>query len=243
MNSELGSAWKVFELFLKMCCIGIKANVATMLSLLCAAGDVGDFVLGKSLHGYCIKIGFGYNLNVVTALVDMYAKMGNIYLAREVFDSLVEKDVVLWNCLIRIHARNCLVEEEVALLQKMSYEGVRPNSSTFVGLLSVYPASGSMHGVKYVASLIEEEKLELDVVLWSDVVRGRSQDGAGSRLKGAKVLVWRFFQFGYQFGWVLFACYGEAKSVAVSEEQTGCLGSEKVAGLLCNANLWFELAG
>ncbi|CAL5193126.1 unnamed protein product [Lathyrus oleraceus] len=99
-----------------MCCIGIKASVATMLSLLCAAGDVGDFVLGKSLHGYCIKIRFGYNLNVVTALVDMYAKMGNIYLAREFFDGLVEKDVVLWNCLIRIHARNFLVEEEVALL-------------------------------------------------------------------------------------------------------------------------------
>lgn len=128
-------------------------------------GDVGDIVLGKSLHGYCIKIGFGYNLNAVTALVDMYAKMGNIYLAREVFDGLVEKDVVLWNCLIRIHARNCLVEEAVALLQKMRYEGVRPNSSTFVGLLSVYPASRSMHGVRYVTSLIEEEKLELDVVL------------------------------------------------------------------------------
>ena len=28
-------------------------------------------------------------------------------------------------------------------------------------------------------------------------------------------------------GWVLFVYYGEAKSVAVSEEKTGCLGSEK----------------
>ena len=28
-------------------------------------------------------------------------------------------------------------------------------------------------------------------------------------------------------GWVLFVCYGEAKSVAVSEEKTGCFGSEK----------------
>ncbi|XP_058766536.1 pentatricopeptide repeat-containing protein At1g26900, mitochondrial-like [Vicia villosa] len=52
----------------------------------------------------------------------------------------------------------------------MRYEGVRPNSSTFVGLLSVYPASGSMHGVRYVTSLIEEEKLELDVVLGTALV-------------------------------------------------------------------------
>ncbi|WJX22611.1 hypothetical protein P8452_11900 [Trifolium repens] len=160
----------VFELFLKMCCCGIKASVATMLSLLSAAGDIGNFVLGKSLHGYCIKIGFSYNLNVVTALIDMYAKTGRIYLARKVFDGIVEKDVVLWNCLIRIYARNCLVEDAVVLLQKMRREGVKPNSSTLVGLLSVYPASGSMHGIRYVTSLIEEEKLELDVVLGTALV-------------------------------------------------------------------------
>ncbi|PNX84162.1 hypothetical protein L195_g040216 [Trifolium pratense] len=160
----------VFELFLKMCCCGIKASVATMLSLLSAAGDIGNFVLGKSLHGYCIKIGFIYNLNVVTALIDMYAKTGRIYLARKVFDGVVEKDVVLWNCLIRIYARNCLVEDAVALLQKMRHERVKPNSSTLVGLLSVYPASGSMQGIRYVTSLIEEEKLELDVVLGTALV-------------------------------------------------------------------------
>ncbi|XP_045807217.1 pentatricopeptide repeat-containing protein At1g26900, mitochondrial [Trifolium pratense] len=160
----------VFELFLKMCCCGIKASVATMLSLLSAAGDIGNFVLGKSLHGYCIKIGFIYNLNVVTALIDMYAKTGRIYLARKVFDGVVEKDVVLWNCLIRIYARNCLVEDAVALLQKMRHERVKPNSSTLVGLLSVYPASGSMQGIRYVTSLVEEEKLELDVVLGTGLV-------------------------------------------------------------------------
>jgi pentatricopeptide repeat protein len=126
--------------------------------------------LGKSLHGYCIKIGFSYNLNVVTALIDMYAKTGRIYLARKVFDGIVEKDVVLWNCLIRIYARNCLVEDAVVLLQKMRREGVKPNSSTLIGLLSVYPASGSMHGIRYVTSLIEEEKLELDVVLGTALV-------------------------------------------------------------------------
>lgn len=160
----------VFELFLKMCFGGIKASVATMLSLLSAAGDIGNFVLGKSLHGYCLRIGFCSNLNVVTALIDMYAKTGCIYLARKVFDGLEEKDVVLWNCLIGNYAKNSLVEDAVVLLQKMRHEGVKPNSSTFVGLLSDWPASGSMQVVRYVISLIEEEKLELDVVLGTALV-------------------------------------------------------------------------
>lgn len=160
----------VFELFLKMGCSGIRASVATVLSLLSAAGDIGSFVLAKSFHGYCIKIGFCCNLNVVTALIDMYAKTDCIYLARKVFDGIVEKDVVLWNCLIKNYARSCLVEEAVALLQRMRQEGVKPNSSTLVGLLSAYSASGSMQGVRYVTSLIEEEKLELDVVLGTALV-------------------------------------------------------------------------
>ena len=85
----------VFGLFLKMCWVGLEASVATVLSLLSAAGYIGNFGVGKSLHGYCIKIGFSSNLNDITALIDLYAKVGHISLARQVFDGVAKKDVVL----------------------------------------------------------------------------------------------------------------------------------------------------
>ena len=85
----------VFGLFRKMCWVGLEASVATVLSLLSAAGYIGNFGVGKSLHGYCIKIGFSSNLNDITALIDLYAKVGHISLARQVFDGVAKKDVVL----------------------------------------------------------------------------------------------------------------------------------------------------
>ncbi|KAE9591387.1 putative pentatricopeptide [Lupinus albus] len=160
----------VFDLFRTMCCSGIKASVATVLSLLSAAGDIRSFVGGKCLHGYSIQIGLSSNLNVVTALIDLYAKTGHINLARKVFDGLTVKDVVLWNCLIGKYVRNGLVEEAVDLLQQMRLQGVEPNSSTMAGLISACPASGSTQVVRYVINFIEEEELELDAVLGTALV-------------------------------------------------------------------------
>ncbi|RDX72194.1 Pentatricopeptide repeat-containing protein, mitochondrial, partial [Mucuna pruriens] len=160
----------VFGLFWKMGWVGLQASVATVLSLLSAAGDIANFGVGKCLHGYCIKIGCNFNLNVITALIDLYAKAGHIYLARRVFDSVTGKDVVLWNCLIGNYARNGMVGEAVTLLEQMSLQGMKPNSSTLSGLLSACPASGSIQVIRHIASFVEEQKLQLDAVLGTALV-------------------------------------------------------------------------
>ncbi|KAK7303112.1 hypothetical protein RJT34_14013 [Clitoria ternatea] len=160
----------VFGLFRKMCWIGLEASVATVLNLLSAASDIGNFALGVSLHGYCIRVGFCSNLNVLTALIDLYAKTGHVYLAQKVFDGIAEKDVVLWNCFIGSYARNGLVREALGLLKQMSLQGMKPNSSTLSGLLSACPASGSVRVVRHVTSFVEEQKLELDAVLGTALV-------------------------------------------------------------------------
>lgn len=160
----------VLDLFRKMCRTRLKISVATVLSLLAASGNIGNFVVGKSLHGCCIQIGFSSDLNVLTALIDMYAKTGHIYLARKVFDGLAERDVILWNCLIGHYGRSGLVEEAVALLQQMRLQGVKPNSSTFSGLLSACPASGAIQVGRYITGYMEEEKLKLDAVLGTALV-------------------------------------------------------------------------
>ncbi|KAG4960256.1 hypothetical protein JHK87_036889 [Glycine soja] len=72
---RIEDALKLFDEFPEgndlVCWVGLDASVATVLSLLSAAGDIGNFGVGKSLHGYCFKIGFCSNLNVITALIDL----------------------------------------------------------------------------------------------------------------------------------------------------------------------------
>ncbi|XP_054800260.1 pentatricopeptide repeat-containing protein At1g26900, mitochondrial [Prosopis cineraria] len=160
----------VLDLFRKMCCVGLKASVATILCLSTAFGNIASVVLGKSLHGHCLRIGFGSDLNVLTSLIDIYAKTGHIYQARKIFDGLVKRDVVLWNCLIGNYGRIGLVEEALSLMQQMRLQGVKPNSSTLSGLLSACPASGAIQVGQYVSSYMEEERLKLDPVLGTALV-------------------------------------------------------------------------
>ncbi|GMY26021.1 pentatricopeptide repeat-containing protein At1g26900, mitochondrial [Fagus crenata] len=160
----------VLDLFCQMCWSGLRASVTTVLSVLSATGDFGNLLGGESLHGHCIRVGFCSDLNVVTALIDMYAKTGNIELGRRVFDEVAEKDVVLWNCLIDKYARSGMVEKAVALLSQMKLQRVKPNSSTLAGLLSACAASGAINVGRCINDYVKEEKMVLDVVLGTALV-------------------------------------------------------------------------
>ncbi|MED6183035.1 hypothetical protein PIB30_034257 [Stylosanthes scabra] len=186
-----------FDLFRKMRCCGVQPSVATALSLLSAAAEMQSFLGANCLHAYYIRLGLASNLNLLTAFIDLYARMGCIYLARQVFDGIAQKDVILWNCLIAKYARNGLLGEAVKLLQQMRLEGVKPNSSTLVGLLSGCPASGFMQVIQYVTSFIEEEKLELDAVLGTALVDAYAKCGfldeatdIFERMKGKDIKAW-----------------------------------------------------
>lgn len=160
----------VFGLFWQMCSSGLRASVTTVLSVLSAAGDFGNLRGGESLHGHCVKVGFCSDLNVVTALIDMYAKTGNVELGRRTFDEVTEKDVVLWNCVIDKYARSGMEEKAVALLLDMKVRRVRPNSSTLAGLLSACAASGTINLGRCIYDYVQEEEMVLDAVLGTALV-------------------------------------------------------------------------
>ncbi|XP_010551529.1 PREDICTED: pentatricopeptide repeat-containing protein At1g26900, mitochondrial isoform X2 [Tarenaya hassleriana] len=148
----------------------VAVNVGTLLSVLSATGDVGDLSGGESVYGLCIKTGLDSGLNLITALIGMYAKTGNIGLARRIFDSAVEKDVVAWNCMIDKYAKMGLLEECLCLLRQMKHEQVKPNSSTCAGLLSCCAVYEAPYMARIVGDFVEEEGLALDAVLGTALI-------------------------------------------------------------------------
>jgi len=62
--------------------------------------------------------------------------------AVRVFDSTTEKDVVLWSSMIAGYGAHGLGQEAVALYQKMIGSSIKPNSVTFVSVLSACSHSG-----------------------------------------------------------------------------------------------------
>ncbi|KDP41178.1 hypothetical protein JCGZ_15585 [Jatropha curcas] len=158
------------KLFRQMFRSGLQVSATTLLSVLSAFADVGDPIGGMSIHGHSIKTGFCSNLNVVTCLIEMYTKTGDIDSGRRIFDGVVEKDVILWNCMIDKYAKAGLLEQAIALLQTVKLQGVKPNSSTVAGLLTACAASGSIKLGCCLSDYVEKEGLELDAILGTALV-------------------------------------------------------------------------
>nr|UPT49294.1 pentatricopeptide repeat protein AaPPR156 [Agave angustifolia] len=55
---------------------------------------------GESVHAQVVKLGFMSDLFVETALVEMYAKVGDVGTARKVFDLMAKRDLVACNVVL-----------------------------------------------------------------------------------------------------------------------------------------------
>ncbi|KDP35211.1 hypothetical protein JCGZ_09370 [Jatropha curcas] len=100
-----------------------------------------------------------------TALLDGYAKLGDITPARQIFDSLRNRDVVAWTAMIVGYVQNGLNDDALELFRAMTKEGPRPNSFTLAAMLSVSSRGASLnHGKQIHASAIRSrEDLSISV--------------------------------------------------------------------------------
>ncbi|KAE9614681.1 putative tetratricopeptide-like helical domain, DYW domain-containing protein [Lupinus albus] len=74
---------------------------------------------GKQIHGLALKVGFGGDKFVQSSLVSMYAKWGDMVVAREVFDRMRDRGLVAWNSLIDGYAKNGDLEVALKLFDEM----------------------------------------------------------------------------------------------------------------------------
>ena len=117
-------------------------DAVTMVKVLNACSDSGVGRQATCLHGYLVRSGFDNKVFVAAALLDLYSKCGNLDSAVRVFDSTTEKDVVLWSSMIAGYGAHGFGQEAVALYQKMIGSSIKPNSVTFVSVLSACSHSG-----------------------------------------------------------------------------------------------------
>ncbi|CAN6575434.1 unnamed protein product [Malus baccata var. baccata] len=158
------------KLFNKMLAEGSFPNEITMLSLIIESGSVGSMELGKWLHAYILRHGFVMSLPLATALVDMYGKCGETRYARAVFDSVDNKDVMIWSALISAYAHANCTNEASQLFARMKNSRARPNQVTMVSLISLCAEVGALDLGKWVHSYINQQRVEVDVILRTALV-------------------------------------------------------------------------
>lgn len=135
----------------------IKPRHVSFSSMMSACANLTTLHLGKQLHGYIIRGGFDDNVFIASSLVDMYAKCGNIKIARRIFDEMELHDMVSWTAIIMGYALHGHAHDAISLFEQMEMEGVKPNDGAFVAVLTACSHAGLVDEAwKYFNSMTQD---------------------------------------------------------------------------------------
>nr|VDD19494.1 unnamed protein product [Brassica rapa] len=140
-----GEALELLEEMVFKCGHGL--NFVTLCSVLSACARSGNLVIGRWVHVYALKMeeeeeSCDDHVMVGTALVDMYAKCGDIDSSIKVFRLMRRRNVVTWNALfsgLAMHGKGRMV---IDMFPEMVREVKRPDDLTFSAVLSACSHSG-----------------------------------------------------------------------------------------------------
>ncbi|XP_021649052.2 pentatricopeptide repeat-containing protein At4g38010-like isoform X2 [Hevea brasiliensis] len=143
------------ELFYDMQNSGVQPDRITLTSVLSACAAIGALDYGKWVHEYIDRKAIKWDIQIGTAMVDMYAKCGCIDLAVQTFNGMASKNIFTWNALLNglaMHGRGCEAQE---LFEEMVRVGMMPNEVTFLAILTACCHSGLVdEGRKYFHQMI-----------------------------------------------------------------------------------------
>lgn len=144
-------------LFGEMLRSGIRPNDFTFAGVLDACGELAVEGLGREIHGHMTRVGFSPMSFAAAAMVDMYAKCGNIDKARTFFDGIQKPDLVAWTSLISGYAQNGQPEKALETFDRLLQTGLKPDHVTFVGVISACAHAGLVdRGLKIFHSIPKE---------------------------------------------------------------------------------------
>ncbi|XVF54980.1 hypothetical protein PTKIN_Ptkin05aG0224100 [Pterospermum kingtungense] len=198
--AELGQYEDALALYFQMEEEGVEPDRFTFPRALKACSGIGLIQIGEAVHRDVVRKGFGNDGFVLNALIDMYAKCGDIVKARRVFDNIARKDTISWNSMLTGYIRHGLLVEALQVFRGMIQDGFEPDPvaistilSSFLSLKIAVQIHGwvlrrgiewnlsvvnalivvySSHGKLDRASWLFHRMPERDVVSWNSIISG-----------------------------------------------------------------------
>ncbi|KAH7653848.1 TPR-like protein [Dioscorea alata] len=139
-----GYSYKALNLFRLMVGECVSPDQFTFSSSLCACASVASLKHGKQIHARIIRTGFHPNAIVLSSLIDMYSKCGDLAGGLWVFErtDFSNRDVVIWNTMMSAVGQHGHRRGTIQLFGLMIKVGTKPDGNTFVVLLSACSHSG-----------------------------------------------------------------------------------------------------
>ncbi|KAH9319155.1 hypothetical protein KI387_020924, partial [Taxus chinensis] len=199
--ADSGQHDKAMEFFCQLLETGMKPNEITLAIVLKVSKSLDQ---AKQLHAHMIKSVFEDNLSLVSDVVTMYGRCGGIDDARQVFDKMTPRDVVLCTAMLAAYTQKGYIEESLKLFIQMQHEGVKPNQFTYPTVLSACASLASPE----VGKQVHTHTIKIGVV--SDLFVGNglvdmyfkcgnvdSAQKAFNRMPKQDIVIWNAMIAGY----------------------------------------------
>ncbi|KAK1582084.1 hypothetical protein Q3G72_011694 [Acer saccharum] len=149
VNNDCAS--EAIRVFKDMASLNVEPNEITLVHVLVACARSRDLGTGKLVHSHVRQLGYdpfvsscNPNLVLATAIFDMYAKCGNLNTARDLFDKMPKRNLVVWNSMIASYNQYGQAEEAVGVFSDLLVSGFDPDKATFLSVISACGKLGDL---------------------------------------------------------------------------------------------------
>ncbi|KAM7483310.1 hypothetical protein LguiB_007893 [Lonicera macranthoides] len=149
------------QLFHEMLVVDLEIDSFTISSVLGAVALLNLSGIGMQIHAYVTKIGLESKVSVGSSLIMMYSKSGSIDDCHKVFYQIRKHDLISWTAMIVCNAQHGKGTEALKVYKEMWKSGIRPDSITFVGILSACSHNGLVEeGYFHLNSMVKDFGIE-----------------------------------------------------------------------------------
>nr|XP_043639807.1 pentatricopeptide repeat-containing protein At3g09040, mitochondrial-like [Erigeron canadensis] len=222
-NGEYGTG---MEAFIGMMRTGyLRPNEFALGSVMKACVSKGAFEFGICVHCFSVKIGMESNVFVGSAILNMYARYGDIEAAERLFERLNGCDVGCWNAMVGAYAQREYGVEAIVAVSSMHSKGVLMDEFTYIHTLNACSVTSDFDFGSQIQGLIVRNGFESTVTIMNSLLDMYFKIGAND-------YAWRHFQ---TMGCKDVASWNTILSVSSSVEQVVTLFTNlMVSGLRPN---------
>lgn len=145
-------------------------NSFVIVGVLVAAVGLQNLELARSIHGLMVKFGLESDVVVGTAMLDAYAKCGNIFYSYKLLEGLKNPFVVSCNAIVAGFISNKIFEPAVLLFNFFRGSSLVPNAVTMLTVIRGYIGPGSRALCELIHGLTIKLGLILDISVTNSVL-------------------------------------------------------------------------
>ena len=162
---SVGHGMNVLKCFDQMKQEGLAHTEVTFSTISKACGNTLDLEHAKQIHVPIIELSLDSDVHVGNSLLDMYSKCGSFNHATQVFDNMLQKDVVTYNTVISGYVHNGVWDKAIHTFWQMEMSGVKADTISFTCVLK---ACGGLAGLEHgmlIHILVVEDSYDRDDIL------------------------------------------------------------------------------